>query len=83
MISDSKKMMVVELDAKIYKKVEQYCKQSNLSEREFMNDVIHCFLKESLKMLDTMRKGYTEMALINLEICTEFDDCETEVTSLV
>lgn len=83
MIGENKKRMVVKLDAEVYREVERYCKQSNLSEREFMDDVIHCFLNESLKMLDTMRKGYIEMAHINLEICTEFDGCETEVTSLV
>lgn len=83
MMSEDKKRMIVELDADVYADVRHYCEQLNLSERKFMNELIHCFLEDSIKMLDTMRQGYTEMAIINLEICTEFDGCETEVTSLV
>jgi len=80
---ENSRMMIVELEADIYADIEEYCAQSNLSEREFVNELFRSLLKDNLKMLDTMRKGYTEMASINLEICTEFDGCETEVTSLI
>jgi len=75
--------MIVEVNADIYEKIEAYCVQSDLCERSFVDELVQYFLKDNLKMLDAMRRGYTEMARINLDICTEFELCETEVTSLI
>lgn len=82
MVSDSEKKMTVTLNGDVYAQVQSYCEQMSLNENEFMNEIIHCFLEDSLKMLDTMRQGYADMASINLEICTEFEGCDTEVISL-
>lgn len=83
MKTEDKKMMIVDLELEVYEELVSYCTQSDLNERELMNELVHYFLIDGLKMLDTMRKGYKEMARINLDICSEFDECETEVTSLI
>ncbi|SUU80166.1 Uncharacterised protein [Alloiococcus otitis] len=37
------------------------------------------FVDESRMMINQMRKGYAEMANLNLEIAAEFSECDNEV----
>ena len=80
-MSSEKRTVMIELEAKVYEDMANYCANLDLDIYDFMNELVHYFLRDSLKTLDTMRNGYKEMARINLEICTEFDGCETEVNS--
>lgn len=82
-MKNENKKMIVEVQKDIYREIEAYCAQSDLSERDFIDKLVRYFLNENLKMLDAMRRGYMEMAGINLDICTEFDQCELEVAPLI
>lgn len=83
MSSKQKKTLRIELEPGIYREVEEFCLATDTDEDELMTELVQYFLKDGKHMLDTMRKGYIEMARINLEICTEFDGIEGEVTSLI
>jgi CopG family transcriptional regulator/antitoxin EndoAI len=73
------KKMIIELDQAVYEKFEEYCAETNAEKSEIMSELLHYFLKDNMNTMDAMRKGYEEMARINLEICSEFDGCENEV----
>lgn len=73
------KKMIIELDHAIYEKFEEYCEETEAEKSEIMSELLQYFLKDSMNTMDAMRKGYEEMAHINLEICSEFDGCENEV----
>lgn len=75
------KKMIIELDQAVYEEFEEYCTETDTEKSEVMTDLLQYFLKESMNTMDAMRKGYAEMAHINLEICSEFDGCESEAHS--
>lgn len=83
MSSKRNETLRIELETGIYKEVAEFCRETNTNENELMTELVQCFLKDGKQMLDTMRKGYIEMAHINLEICNEFERCEAEATSLI
>ncbi|MCC5890495.1 MAG: hypothetical protein JJU01_07985 [Alkalibacterium sp.] len=72
------KKMVIELDQSVYEEIEEYCYEENIKESELLSEIFQCFVRDTVNKMDAMRKGYTEMGRINLEICSEFDDCESE-----
>lgn len=73
------KKMIIEVDQAIYERFERYCEETNIEKSEVMSELLHYFLRDTMNTMDAMRKGYEEMAHINLEICSEFDECENEV----
>ncbi|WP_051237917.1 hypothetical protein [Lacticigenium naphthae] len=81
MESNESKKLTIEVEKKIYKDFQQYCESTDIDEEELVGSLVQCFLKDSIKTMDTMRKGYTEMAQINLDICLEYGDCETGASS--
>ncbi|MBM6616045.1 hypothetical protein JTF06_14225 [Desemzia sp. RIT804] len=80
---NNKKFKVVEihLEADVYEQVQEYCALEELEEKELVSCFMSKFVKEKLNIIDTLRKGYAEMAGINLDICNEFEECEKEVLS--
>lgn len=83
MSSNQNKTLRIEVEPGVYKEIEQFCIETGTSKNELMAELLQYFLKDGKHMLDTMRKGYMEMARINLEICSEFDEVEAEVASLI
>lgn len=83
MSSKQKKTLRIDLEPGIYREIEEFCMETDTNENELVAELVQYFLKDGKQMLDTMRNGYMEMARINLEICTEFDGVEAEVTSLI
>lgn len=77
---DNKNFKIVEvhLEADIYEQVQKYCTLVELEEKELVNNVVKNIVNEKLHIIDTLRKGYVEMAKINLDICDEFEACEKE-----
>lgn len=75
------KIVEVQLEAEIYEKVQAYCALEDLEEKELINNELKRILKEKLHIIDTLRKGYAEMAGINLDICNEFEKSEQEAYS--
>lgn len=75
------KVVEVHLEADIYEQVREYCALEELEEKELVNCFMTKFVEEKLNIIDTLRKGYAEMAGINLDICDEFEECESEVLS--
>lgn len=74
---DNRKL-VIELEPSVYEEIEEYCTEADMEKSELMSDCIQCYVKETMNKMDAMRKGYAEMGHINLEICSEFDGCESE-----
>lgn len=77
------KKMIIELDQSVYEEFVEYCTDADIEKSELMSEVVQCFMKDMMNKMDAMRKGYEEMGHINLEICSEFDGCESEVHSHV
>lgn len=75
------KIVEVQLEADIYEQVQEYCLLADLEEKELVNNVVKRIVNEKLHIIDTLRKGYAEMAKINLDICNEFEACEKEAFS--
>lgn len=75
------KVVEVQLEADVYEQVQEYCALENLGEEELVSCFMTRFVKEKLNIIDILRKGYSEMAGINLDICNEFEACEKEVFS--
>lgn len=75
------KVVEVQLEAEIYEEVQAYCALENLEEEELIKNEFKRVLKEKLHIIDTLRKGYAEMAGINLDICNEFEASEREAFS--
>ncbi|SEI61488.1 CopG family transcriptional regulator / antitoxin EndoAI [Alkalibacterium gilvum] len=73
------KEMTIELKQSIYEEIEEYCQDADIEESELINDMLQCFIKDTMNKMDAMRKGYAEMGRINLEICSEFDGCENDI----
>ncbi|PRY80943.1 hypothetical protein [Alkalibacterium olivapovliticus] len=78
MEEQNNKRMVIELDQSVYDEIEEYCVDADIEESELMSGIFQCFVRETMNKMDAMKKGYTEMGHINLEICSEFDGCESE-----
>ncbi|WP_208559609.1 hypothetical protein [Marinilactibacillus kalidii] len=72
------KKMIIELDQSVYEDLVEFCVETNVEKTELMSQMVNYCIKESMNKMDAMRKGYAEMANINLEICSEFDGCESE-----
>lgn len=72
------KKMIIELDQSVYEDLVELCLEINMEETQLMSELVKDCLKESMNKMDVMRKGYAEMGHINLEICSEFDGCESE-----
>lgn len=77
------KQMIIELDQSVYEEFEEYCTDAGIEKTEVMSNMVQCFMKDMMNKMDAMRKGYEEMGRINLEICSEFDGCESEAHSHV
>ena len=73
------KKMIIELDQSVYEDLVEYCVETNMEKTQLMAEMVKVCVRESMNKRDAMRKGYAEMAHINLEICSEFDGCESEV----
>ncbi|OJF91641.1 hypothetical protein [Alkalibacterium sp. 20] len=78
-MEEHNKKMTIELEQSVYEEIEEYCKDAKIEESELMNKMLQCFIKDNMNKMDAMRKGYAEMGNINLEICSEFDNCENEI----
>lgn len=77
------KKMIIELDQSVYEDLVEFCVETNMEETQLMSEMVKYCLKESINKMDVMRKGYVEMANINLEICSEFDSCDSEAHSYI
>ncbi|MDN6194778.1 MAG: hypothetical protein L0J48_03355 [Alkalibacterium sp.] len=77
------KEMTIELKQSIYEEIEEYCQDADIEESELINDMLQCFIKDTMNKMDAMRKGYAEMGRINLEICSEFDGCENDIHAYI
>ncbi len=75
--------MIIELDQSIYEEFEEYCLDVDVEKTEIVSDAVQCLIKDMMNKMDAMRKGYEEMGNLNLEICSEFDGCESEAHSHV
>lgn len=75
------KVVEIHLEADLYEQVQEYCALEELEEKELVSCFMTKFVQEKLNIIDTLRKGYAEMAGINLDICDEFEECEKEVLS--
>lgn len=75
------KKMTIEVDQRTYEMFKEYCEETNSDKSDIMEGLMQYFLEESMNTMDAMRKGYAEMASINLEISSEFNDCEDEAHS--
>lgn len=81
MMEEKDNLYNIHVNSEIYQLIQNFCEESGFDENELVNGVLQHFLKESLNIIDTMRKGYAEMAHINLDISSEFEICEEEVSA--
>jgi len=70
--------MTIEIDQQTYELFKEYCEETDSEKSEIVEDLMQYFLDECMNTMDAMRKGYAEMGSINLEISSEFNNCENE-----
>lgn len=73
------KEITLEIDKETYTAFKEYCKESQFDQNEIVEHLMDHFVSDSKSVADQMREGYAEMARLNLEISSEFSDCENEV----
>lgn len=73
------KEVTLEINVETYKEFKAYCQESRFDQNEIIEHLIDHFIHESKTISEKMRDGYAEMAHLNLEISSEFSDCENEV----
>ncbi|HLQ74843.1 MAG TPA: hypothetical protein VK107_02250 [Alloiococcus sp.] len=73
------KELTIEIDIETYEEFQAYCDESRFDRNEILEHLMEHFVEESKAMMKKMKDGYAEMAKLNLEITSEFTDCENEV----
>lgn len=73
------KELTIEIDIETYEEFQAYCDESRFDRNEILEHLMEHFVEESKVMMKKMKDGYAEMAKLNLEITSEFTDCENEV----
>ncbi|EKU93625.1 Uncharacterised protein [Alloiococcus otitis] len=73
------KELTVKVDSGTYNAFQAYCEESSFDQDEIVEHLMDRFVDESRMMINQMRKGYAEMANLNLEIAAEFSECDNEV----
>lgn len=77
-MSEGKKEITVEIDTSLYSVVEEYSASAGVSEKNVVNYLLSNSLDEFSSDYYQLKKGYIEMAKINLEISNAFIASENE-----
>lgn len=70
--------LTLDIDAKTFELLNDYCTEFGRNKTEVLEELIQQNLQESIARINAMKKGYEDMGVINLEICSAFSDCEDE-----
>jgi CopG family transcriptional regulator/antitoxin EndoAI len=83
--SNATKEIVVALPEKFVSELTELLERENVDQSEFIYSAVKCYMKEKRvrQMKDSIRKGYIEMAKINLKIASEAFHAETEASRTV
>lgn len=77
-MAEESKKLVVEIDAQTYSLIEEYSRYMNQENKKVVNYLLNQSLKEFVTNYQNLKKGYVEMASINLEISDAFTVSENE-----
>lgn len=77
--------IMVELPEQLLDELDSYVKQENVNRNEFIYQATKMYLRERKKrqIRESMRRGYMEMAKINLTIASEAFQAEYEAEHTV
>lgn len=77
-MAEESKKLVVEIDAQTYSLIEEYSRYMNQENKKVVNYLLNQSLKEFVTNYQNLKKGYVDMASINLEISDAFTVSENE-----
>ncbi|MDX9871325.1 MAG: ribbon-helix-helix protein, CopG family [Clostridia bacterium] len=79
-MADSKRI-IISLPVSLLKEVNDIIDIENKNRSEVIREAMRFYLKEKrrIRLREEMRRGYLEMASINLFLCQEAFGCEEEV----
>ena len=78
-MAEESKKLVVEIDAQTYSLIEEYSRYMNQENKKVVNYLLNRSLQEFVDNYQDLKRGYIEMANINLEISDAFTVSENEV----
>jgi hypothetical protein len=82
-MAEESKKLVVEIDAQTYSLIEEYSRYMNQENKKVVNYLLNQSLKEFVTNYQNLKKGYVDMASINLEISDAFTVSENEAFNCI
>lgn len=82
-MSNENKKFNIEIDETSYEVIREVAVEYNYTDQDIVNYILENALEEYVRVYNDMKKGYMEMAEINLEISNEFAVSEHEALDYI
>lgn len=82
-MSNENKKFNIEIDETSYELIREVAVEYNYTDQDIVNYIMENALEEYVRVYNDMKKGYMEMAKINLEISNEFAVSEHEALDYI